>query len=104
MGKTFAKIRILTTRNVVYALRSVRQCEWNRIKTLHGSFSQEKALVTGFEAANATIDYLELGKQYHRKIVPVEEDEAHIVAARRIYRIGEQVRNVLNPGSVFFMR
>lgn len=70
---------------------------------MHGSFSQEKALVTGFEAANALVDYVGLGKEHHRKIIPVEEDEAHIIAARRVQRLGERLRDALNPLSNFFM-
>lgn len=75
----------------------------NRIKTLHGSFSQEKALVTGFEAANAALDFLGRGKESHRRIIPVEEDEPHIKAARRLYRRLEQATETFNPLSDFFM-
>jgi uncharacterized protein with NAD-binding domain and iron-sulfur cluster len=46
----------------------------------HGSWSQEKAYVTGLEAANLVISYLGNGKP--AEILPIEEDEAHIQAAR----------------------
>lgn len=74
-----------------------------RIRTQHGSFSQEKALVTGFEAANATLDFLGRDKSSHRDIISVEEDEVHIKAARYIYRTAERIGLVLNPLSGFFM-
>ncbi|OVA15939.1 Amine oxidase [Macleaya cordata] len=46
----------------------------------HGSWSQEKAYVTGLEAANRVVDYLEEGN--FAKIIAVEEDEFHIQALR----------------------
>jgi len=75
----------------------------NRIKTDHGSFSQEKALVTGYEAANATLDYLGFGEESHVDIIPVEEDEPHIVIARKAYKAAERLRNTVNPFADFFM-
>jgi uncharacterized protein with NAD-binding domain and iron-sulfur cluster len=50
----------------------------------HGSWSQEKAYVTGLEAANLVISYL--GKGQLAKILPVEADEPHIQLARTINR------------------
>lgn len=52
------------------------------IITDHGSWSQEKAFVTGLEAANATINYFQEGKLAN--IIPVEKDEPHIETARII--------------------
>lgn len=52
------------------------------IITNHGSWSQEKAYVTGLEAANKTIDYFNEGK--NANIIPVEKDEPHIEIARTI--------------------
>lgn len=75
----------------------------NRIRTLHGSFSQEKALVTGYEAANATLDCLGYPPENHANIIPIEEDEPHIVVARRTYKIIEKLRRSVNPFSEFFM-
>ena len=46
------------------------------ITSRHGSWSQEKAYVTGLEAANLVVDYLETG--IHANILPVEPDEPHI--------------------------
>lgn len=48
----------------------------------HGSWSQEKAYVTGLEAANLVITYL--GEGTPAKILPVEADEAHIQVARAV--------------------
>ncbi len=54
----------------------------------HGSWSQEKAFVTGLEAANLVIDRLKQGVKAH--ILPVEADEPHIRFARTI---NQQVRD-----------
>jgi uncharacterized protein with NAD-binding domain and iron-sulfur cluster len=48
----------------------------------HGSWSQEKAFVTGLEAANMAISYL--GEGSHANILPVEADEVHIQALRQL--------------------
>ncbi len=52
------------------------------IVTEHGSWSQEKAYVTGLEAANLVIE--QLGQGSEAKIIPVEPDEPHIQVARTI--------------------
>jgi uncharacterized protein with NAD-binding domain and iron-sulfur cluster len=52
------------------------------IITDHGSWSQEKAYVTGLEAANKTVNYFNVGKSAN--IIPVEKDETHIEVARII--------------------
>ncbi|MFW6357639.1 MAG: hydroxysqualene dehydroxylase [Chroococcales cyanobacterium] len=52
------------------------------IITRHGSWSQEKAYVTGLEAANLAIDYLGSGQK--ATIIPVEPDEPHIQVARSL--------------------
>lgn len=59
--------------------------------------------MTGYEAANATLDYFGFEKGTHAGIIPVEEDEPHIIAARRVYKAVEKVRTTLNPLSDFFM-
>ncbi len=48
----------------------------------HGSWSQEKAYVTGLEAANLVIERCGLGTQ--AAIVPVEPDEPHLQWARSL--------------------
>lgn len=52
------------------------------IITRHGSWSQEKAYVTGLEAANLIIDQFKFGQK--ADIIPVEPDEPHIQMARNI--------------------
>lgn len=54
------------------------------IITDHGSWSQEKAYVTGLEAANSAVDYLEEGEK--AIIIPVEKDEPHVTELRNINR------------------
>ncbi|WP_422387043.1 hydroxysqualene dehydroxylase [Anabaena sphaerica] len=48
----------------------------------HGSWSQEKAYVTGLEAANLVISHLQNGKK--ADILPIEKDEPHIQIARNM--------------------
>lgn len=50
----------------------------------HGSWSQEKALVTGLEAANLAIDRMGMGTQAN--IIPVEPDEPHVELLRSLNR------------------
>lgn len=50
------------------------------IVTHHGSWSQEKAYVTGLEAANRVIE--QFGQGQAASIIPVVPDEPHIQAAR----------------------
>lgn len=59
--------------------------------------------MTGFEAANAALDCLGRDKSTHRKILPLEEDEPHIKAARRVYKTAERFEKLLNPLSNFYM-
>lgn len=58
--------------------------------TRHGSWSQEKAYVTGLEAANLVIQQLG-GKQAN--IIPVEPDEPHIQVGRIL---NQNFRKILN--------
>ncbi|MGK7910482.1 MAG: FAD-dependent oxidoreductase [Synechococcus sp.] len=48
----------------------------------HGSWSQEKALVTGLEAANLVVS--QLGQGEPARIIPIEPDEPHIEALRSL--------------------
>lgn len=63
------------------------------IVTQHGSWSQEKAYVTGLEAANHVIKKFGVGQP--ADIIPIIPDEPHIQAARALNKIvrniGEQV-------------
>ncbi|HEY9762106.1 MAG TPA: FAD-dependent oxidoreductase, partial [Trichocoleus sp.] len=54
------------------------------IVTRHGSWSQEKAYVTGLEAANRVISLIGLGQA--APILPVIPDEPHIQLARTVNR------------------
>lgn len=65
------------------------------IVTDHGSWSQEKAYVTGLEAANHVVDLLETGTA--AEIIPVVPDEPHIQAARIVNRTIQQVANQIIP-------
>nr|XP_027088170.1 uncharacterized protein LOC113709571 isoform X2 [Coffea arabica] len=67
----------------------------------HGSWSQEKSFVTGLEAANRVVDYLEVGT--FAKIIPVEEDEPHIQAFRSLNRNLDELRGQL-PWSDYFLQ
>ncbi|MFE4105037.1 hydroxysqualene dehydroxylase [Almyronema epifaneia] len=62
----------------------------------HGSWSQEKAYVTGLEAANLAIAQLQKGT--FAKIVPVEPDEPHIAVARQLNRTVRQWADTVLPG------
>ncbi|MBE9016234.1 FAD-dependent oxidoreductase [Chroococcidiopsidales cyanobacterium LEGE 13417] len=59
----------------------------------HGSWSQEKAYVTGLEAANLVIE--RFGKGTTAEIIPVEADEPHIEMMRSLNR------NLRNLGNIF---
>lgn len=61
----------------------------------HGSWSQEKAYVTGLEAANLVISYLKFGEKAN--ILPVEVDEIHIQAARNINQTVRGLGNFIFP-------
>ncbi len=64
--------------------------------TRHGSWSQEKAYVTGLEAANQVVD--QLGKGAKATIIPVEADEPHIQGLRSLNRSFRQFTSILpNP-------
>ena len=65
------------------------------IVTRHGSWSQEKAYVTGLEAANNVIDHL--GTGYLADIVPIIPDEPHIQAARAVNRAVREIGQQLLP-------
>jgi uncharacterized protein with NAD-binding domain and iron-sulfur cluster len=59
------------------------------IITNHGSWSQEKAYVTGLEAANLVIQQFNQGNM--TQILPIESDEPHIQIARSL---NQTVKNV----------
>ncbi|MGB3204015.1 MAG: FAD-dependent oxidoreductase [Crinalium sp.] len=63
--------------------------------TRHGSWSQEKAYVTGLEAANLVIDRCGVGRKAN--IIPVEVDEPHIQAGRSLNQTFREFTNSLLP-------
>ena len=66
------------------------------IVTRHGSWSQEKAYVTGLEAANLVIDRFGVGTPAN--IIPIEADEPHIQIARTINKtIRDLTQFIPNP-------
>jgi uncharacterized protein with NAD-binding domain and iron-sulfur cluster len=65
------------------------------ITTRHGSWSQEKAFVTGLEAANLVIDQFKLGQAAN--IIPIEPDENHIQVLRGINQSVRQFTQSIIP-------
>lgn len=65
------------------------------IITRHGSWSQEKAYVTGLEAANLVIERFGKGKK--AEIIPVEPDEPHIEIMRSLNSKLRNLGNILPP-------
>jgi len=66
------------------------------IVTRHGSWSQEKAYVTGLEAANLVINQFGVGNKAN--IIPIEADEPHIQVARTINQtIKDWTQFIPNP-------
>lgn len=61
----------------------------------HGSWSQEKAYVTGLEAANLVISSLREGTPV--KILPVQPDEAHIQWGRVVNKTARQIGKSILP-------
>jgi len=67
----------------------------------HGSFSKEKAYVTGLEAANRMVDYFGTGD--FAKIIAVEGDEPHIETLRSLSRRVNELKSQI-PLSEFFLQ
>lgn len=65
------------------------------IANRHGSWSQEKAYVTGLEAANLVIS--SLGQGTPIKILPVQADEAHIQLGRVVNKTVRQIGKSILP-------
>ncbi|MBD2440179.1 FAD-dependent oxidoreductase [Nostoc sp. FACHB-110] len=65
------------------------------IITRHGSWSQEKAYVTGLEAANLVTSYLQQGQP--AEILPVEADEVHIQIGRSLNETARNLGKAILP-------
>lgn len=65
------------------------------VVTRHGSWSQEKAYVTGIEAANAVMQHC--GQGTPAPVIPVEPDEPHIRLARALNHNLRQWANAVLP-------
>ncbi|MEO1635379.1 MAG: FAD-dependent oxidoreductase [Cyanobacteria bacterium J06631_9] len=65
------------------------------IVTRHGSWSQEKAYVTGLEAANKVVERIGFGSPAN--IIPIVPDEPHIQLARSINRTARDVFEQVLP-------
>ena len=65
------------------------------IVTRHGSWSQEKAYVTGLEAANRVIEQFGFGEPAN--IIPIVPDEPHIQAARAVNKTIREIGQQLLP-------
>lgn len=65
------------------------------IVTRHGSWSQEKAYVTGLEAANQVIANFGIGTPAN--IIPIVPDEPHIQAARTVNRTARSISQQIFP-------
>jgi uncharacterized protein with NAD-binding domain and iron-sulfur cluster len=65
------------------------------IVTEHGSWSQEKAYVTGLEAANFVIESFDRGRSAN--IIPIEADEPHITLARLLNKAFRDLSKSLLP-------
>jgi uncharacterized protein with NAD-binding domain and iron-sulfur cluster len=63
--------------------------------TNHGSWSQEKAYVTGLEAANLVIEQFNIGQK--ADIIPVEPDEPHIQFGRTVNKMTKDFINSFVP-------
>ena len=60
------------------------------VRTRHGSWSQEKAFVTGREAANSI-----LGRDTTDGIIPLDPDEAHVAIGRKGFAT---IQNMIQNG------
>jgi hypothetical protein len=62
------------------------------VRSRHGSWSQEKAYVTGIEAANAI-----LGRPVNTDIIPLSADEPHVAFGRSMVSIGKTLLGQGDP-------
>jgi len=68
------------------------------VKTKHGSWSQEKAYVTGAEAAN-----LVLGRPIDTNIISLSPDELHVAAGKQLVSISKKILGLGDQSFVDFL-
>lgn len=78
-------LRSQSVNNAYFVGDLVRSCE-------HGSWSQEKAYVTGIEAANVI-----LGKPIDTNIIPLAPDEPHVALGRTVLSTFKSVLGAGDP-------
>jgi uncharacterized protein with NAD-binding domain and iron-sulfur cluster len=62
------------------------------VRSRHGSWSQEKAFVTGIEAANKII-----GNESNKGVIPLSQDEVHVAAGRKAVELAKSIITQGNP-------
>ena len=62
------------------------------VRSRHGSWSQEKAYVTGIETANSI-----LGRPVETNVIPLEPDEPHVAFGRSMVSIGKTILGQGDP-------
>lgn len=68
------------------------------VRTRHGSWSQEKAYVTGAEAAN-----LILGRPMDENIISLSPDELHVAAGRQVVSLSKSILGLSDRSLVDFL-
>lgn len=68
------------------------------VRTRHGSWSQEKAYVTGAEAAN-----LILGRPMNENIISLSPDELHVAAGRQLVSLSKSILGLSDRSLVDFL-
>ena len=75
----------------------------DHVRSSHGSWSQEKAYVTGLEAANAVIARVGGAGGGLARVVPLAPDEPHVAAARAAAKLARGVLGPLAPSLAGFL-
>jgi uncharacterized protein with NAD-binding domain and iron-sulfur cluster len=84
----------MTSKPKVIVVNLYMSGDW--VITNHGSWSQEKAYVTGLEAANLVMQKFSQGNNM-TQILPIESDELHIQIARSPNQTLRNISKSLTP-------